>query len=84
MALRPGRAAGGPAVPYDCVVSQGEPAFFVYGFAKSDRESLRPDELAAFRLPADEYFGLDKSGLATAQSVGTIMEVTSNGQAVQQ
>ena len=53
----------------------GELAFFVYGFAKSDRENLRPDELAAFRLLADEYLALDQAGLTAAQSVGAIIEV---------
>ena len=61
-----------------------ELAFFVYGFAKSDRENLRPDELAAFRLLADRYLALDDAGLRAAQSVGAIIEVESNGEAVQE
>ena len=63
---------------------RGELAFFVYGFAKSDRENLRADELAAFRLLADEYLALDRAGLAAAQSVGAIIEVKSDGQAIQE
>ena len=80
------RQGGGRSGGYRMIVlfRSGELAFFVYGFAKSDRENLRPDELAAFRLLADEYLGLDKSGLAAAQSVGAIIEVTNNGQAVQE
>ena len=80
------RQGGGRSGGYRTIVlfHSGKLAFFVYGFAKSDRENLRPDELAAFRLLADEYLGLDKSGLAAAQSVGAIIEVTSNGQAVQE
>ena len=62
----------------------GELAFFVYGFAKSDRENLRPDELATFRLLADEYLALDRAGLAAAQSVGAIIEVRCDGQTVQE
>ena len=38
---------------------RGELAFFVYGFAKSDRANLRRSELATFRLLADEYLALD-------------------------
>ncbi len=62
----------------------GELAFFVYGFAKSDRENLRPDELAAFRLLADEYLALDQAGLTAAQSVGAIIEVRCSDQTVQE
>ncbi|MDE0660681.1 MAG: type II toxin-antitoxin system RelE/ParE family toxin [Gammaproteobacteria bacterium] len=61
-----------------------ELAFFVYGFAKSDRENLRPDELAAFRLLADRYLALDEAGLRAALSVGAIIEVKNNGEAVQE
>ena len=49
---------------------------------KSDRENLRPDELAAFRLLADE--ALDPAGLAAVRSVGAIIEVRCNGQTVQE
>ena len=83
---RVARKGGGRSGGFRTIVlfRRGELAFFVYGFAKSDRENLRRDELAAFRLLADEYLGLDKSGLTTAQSVGAIIKVTSNGQAVQE
>ncbi len=66
------------------LLRRGELAFFVYGFAKSDRENLRPDELAAFRLLADEYLALDGAALAAAQSVGAIIEVKGNGETVQE
>ena len=80
------RAGGGRSGGFRTIVlfRRGELAFFVYGFAKSDRENLRPDELAAFRLLADEYLGLDKAGLTAAQSVGAIIEVKCNGEAVQE
>lgn len=61
-----------------------ELSFFVYGFAKSDRENLRPDELAAFRLLADRYLSLDEAGLRAALSAGAIIEVKGNGEAVQE
>ncbi len=63
---------------------RGELAFFVYGFAKSGRENLRWDELQTFRLLADEYLALDPPGLAAAQAVGAIVEVTCDDQAVQE
>ena len=61
-----------------------EPAFFVYGFAKSDRENLRRDELEAFRMLADEMLGLTGAGLAAALANGSIIEVTCDDQAVQE
>ncbi len=63
---------------------RGELAFFVYGFAKSDRANLRRDELATFRLLADEYLALDRDALIAAQAVGTILEVKCDDQAVQE
>ncbi len=54
-------------------------AFFVYGFAKRDRQNLRRDELKAFRLLADEMLAMDTPGLDAALSNGTIVEVTCDG-----
>ena len=59
-----------------------EPAFFVYGFAKSSRTNLRRDELEAFRLLADEMLGMTDADLAAALANGTIIEVTCNDQAI--
>lgn len=55
---------------------QGERAFFVYGFAKSSRDNIRRDELAAFRRLADEMLGYDDRALTAAMRNATIMEVT--------
>ena len=63
---------------------RGELAFFVYGFAKSDRQNLRRDELGAFRLLADEMLKLDEADLQAALANGTIIEVTEDVQAVQE
>ena len=63
---------------------RGELAFFVYGFAKSGRDTVRRDELATFRLLANEYLSLDQAGLAAAQAVGAIIEVKCDEQAVQE
>ena len=57
------------------VFRRGNRAFFVYGFAKSARENLRRDELEAFRLLADTYLALDRSGLAAALTAGALIEV---------
>ncbi len=63
---------------------RGERSFFVYGFAKSRRENLRRDELAAYRLLADEYLSLDGASLAVAQAAGAIIEVKCDDQAIQE
>ena len=63
---------------------RGALAFFVYGFAKSGRENLRRDELAAYRLLADEYLSLDDAGLKAARATGAIIEVECDEQAIQE
>jgi len=57
---------------------QGERSFFVYGFAKKDRDNIRKDELKAFRALASEVLQLDQAGLKAAMANGTIMEVICN------
>ena len=64
------------------VFRRGELAFFVHGFAKSDRENLRRKELSGLRSLANEYLALDAAGLAAAQAVGAIIEVECDDQAV--
>ena len=79
------RKGGGRSGGFRTIVlfRRGELAFFVYGFAKSDRENLRRNELETFRLLADEYLALDETGLAAAQAAGAIVEVKCDDQAVQ-
>ena len=59
-------------------------AFFVHGFAKSQRANFRRDELRAFRLLARQYLALDRAGLAAVEAVGAIIEVKCNEEAVQE
>ena len=54
---------------------RSERSFFVYGFAKSDRENLRRGELEALRNLADEMFALGESDLEAMLASGTISEV---------
>ncbi len=58
---------------------RGSKAFFVYGFAKSDQDNIRRDELKAFRKLADEMLMLDDNALAAAVKNGTIMEIEYHG-----
>ena len=58
---------------------RGERSFFVHGFAKSDRENLRRNELRALRELANEMFGLDEPGLEAMLANATISEVNCDG-----
>jgi hypothetical protein len=58
---------------------RGSKAFFVYGFAKSDQDNIRRDELKAFRKLADEMLMLDDNALAAAVKNATIMEIECHG-----
>jgi hypothetical protein len=58
---------------------RGSKAFFVYGFAKSDRDNIRRDELKAFRKLASEMLALDDRALVAAMRNGTIMEIECHG-----
>ena len=71
-----GRSGGFRAI---VLFRRGERAFFVYGFAKNDRENLRRDELKAFRLLAGEMLELDEAGVGAALANGTIIEVGGDG-----
>jgi hypothetical protein len=54
---------------------QGRRAFFVYGFAKSERDNIKRDELAAFRKLAKTMLALDDAALAAAIRNGTMTEI---------
>jgi hypothetical protein len=54
-------------------------AIFVYGFAKSDQDNIRLDELKAFRKLAGEMLMLDDNALAAAVKNATIMEIEYHG-----
>jgi hypothetical protein len=53
----------------------GERAFFVHGFAKSDRDTIRDDELAALKRLAGELLNYDDAALAKAIAAGVLTEV---------
>ena len=80
------RRGGGRSGGFRTIVlfRRGALAFFVYGFAKSRRENLRRDELATYRLLADEYLSLDGASLAVAQAAGAIIEVDCDDRAIQE
>ena len=56
---RPGQGRSGG---YRSIIifQRGERAFFVYGFAKSDRADIEPDELVEFKKLAKYWFTLSE------------------------
>ena len=73
---RQGRSGGFRSI---ILFRRGDKAFFAYGFAKSDRENIRRDELVAFRKLADAMFAYDDVALAAATRNGTITEIICHG-----
>lgn len=61
---------------------RGVLAFFVYGFAKSDRDNIKRDELKAFRKLAGAMLALDDKALSAAIANGTITEIMCHDQAI--
>ena len=50
-------------------------AFFVYGFAKNERDIITQEGLREFRALADEMLAFDENGLQTALKAEKIFEV---------
>jgi hypothetical protein len=53
----------------------GERPFFVRGFAKSDRDNIRDDEVAALKRLAAELLNYDHAALAKSIAAGVLTEV---------
>ena len=71
------RAGGGKSGGFRTIIlfRAGARAFFVHGFAKSEQDNIRDDELAAFKMLAAEMLGYDEAALARAIANGTLTEV---------
>jgi hypothetical protein len=57
-----------------------ERAFFVYGFAKSDRDNIDDDEEANFKKAAEHVLGLSEVHLAELIGKGQLTEVHDHGE----
>jgi hypothetical protein len=81
---RVAREGGGKSGGFRTIIlfRSGERAFFVHGFAKSDRANIRDDELAAFKLLASALLAYNDVALATVVAAGVLMEVKSDEEAV--
>jgi len=53
----------------------GDRAIFVYGFAKSDRDNISPDELETWRTVAADWFDADEDRLAEAILDSSLTEI---------
>ena len=53
-------------------------AVFVHGFAKNERDNIRDDELAAFKMLAAEILNYDDAEIAKVVAAGTLTEVASD------
>ncbi len=60
----------------------GARASFVHDFAKSDRDDIRDDELAAFKMLASEMLAYIDEALAVVLSAGVLVEVIGDEEAV--
>ena len=54
---------------------QGDKAFFVYGFAKSERANVSDKELRALKLLAKELLDYTAPALAKAMQAGELIEI---------
>lgn len=59
---------------------RGTSVFFVYGFAKNERDSIDSTELGAFRLLSENLTRLSAAQLAAACLAGELIEVQDNEQ----
>ena len=60
----------------------GSRAFFVFGFAKNEKDNIRADELAAFRMLPSELLRYDDVALARAVEAGVLTEIRNDDEAV--
>lgn len=81
---RVAREGGGKSGGFRTIIlfRLGEKAFFVHGFAKSDRDNIRDDELAAFKMLAAEMLAYDDAALTAAMTAGALVEVFSDEETI--
>jgi hypothetical protein len=78
---RVARRGQGKSVGFRAVIlyRRGSNAYFVYGFAKNDRDNIRADELRAFRKLAGHLLALDPAMVDAALRNGTLKEIDCHG-----
>lgn len=78
---RPGRGKSG-GFRTIILYRTAERAFFVYGFAKSDRDNIDEDEEATFRKAAGYVLGLPEMHLTELIGKGQFSEVHDHGEEI--
>lgn len=78
---RPGRGKSG-GFRTIVLYRTAERAFFVYGFAKSDRDNIDDDEEAMFKKAAGYVLGLSDAPLAELIGKGQFTEVHDHGEEI--
>jgi hypothetical protein len=71
------RAGAGKSGGYRVIVyyRSGERFFFVYGFAKSDRDNIDDDELRDFKDGAKDAFALTEKQIKAELKAGALIEI---------
>lgn len=82
---RVARPGAGKSGGYRTIVffQSGERAVFAFGFAKSDRANLSPEELAFFRKAAKLVLQFSNEQMNAEVQAGRLMEVNCHGQDIQ-
>jgi hypothetical protein len=73
----PGRGKRGGARTL-VAFKQDDKAFFVYGFAKNERENINDNELKALKLLAKQLLNYSASTLTKAVDAGELIEIEVN------
>jgi hypothetical protein len=73
----PGRGKRGGARTL-VAFKQDDKAFFVYGFAKNERENINDNELRALKLLAKQLLNYSASTLTKAVDAGELIEIEVN------
>ena len=71
------RQGGGKSGGHRTILAyvKGDKAFFMFGFAKNDRDNIDRDEVRDFKKLATLYIGLDEDELKLAQDQAVLFEV---------
>ena len=75
--LRVARSGEGKSSGYRVIVlfRSGDKTFYVYGFAKSERDNIDKKELRYFKKRAKDYFSLTDEQLDKRKKLGKLIEL---------
>ena len=75
--LRIARPGSGKRGGYRSLIAykKGSRAVFIFGFAKSERENITPDQLADLKAVAGDFLSRGESGLSDDIEAGRLQEV---------